>query len=202
VSPTGLGTWAHRGAQNISLRIGGGQNDAFTVVAAITAARTKLPLSLIASGRTNFVEEAHFGDVAYHRTDHSESGWTTYETFERWLSWVRSVYDDGDPIWVILDCYSVHRQRGTKDYAASIGIQLLFIPPGMTDEFQPLDRYVFGVMKSNCRRSYRRFCQENPEAVMNQQIAAAFLIRAWEAVSPEVLDEAWCIYDEAIEGEL
>jgi hypothetical protein len=58
------------------------------------------------------------------------------------------------------------------------------------------------MMKSNCWCSSRRFCHENPEAVMDQQMAAAFLIRAWETVSPQVLDEAWCIYDEAIEGDL
>jgi hypothetical protein len=117
------------------------------------------------------------------------------------LSWVRSLYDDGDPIWVVLDSYSVHRSAATKEYAAAIGINLLFIPPGMTDEFQPLDRYVFGVMKSNCRRTYRLFVQANPGAIVDQQMAAAFLIRAWEAVSPQILDEAWCIYDEAVENE-
>jgi hypothetical protein len=85
VHPTGLRTWAHRGAQNVSLRIGGGEKDAFTVVAAITAARTKLPVSLIATGRTDSAEEAHFGDAAYHRTDHSESGWTTYDGDPRQL---------------------------------------------------------------------------------------------------------------------
>jgi hypothetical protein len=71
----------------------------------------------------------------------------------------------------------------------------------MTDEFQPLTRDAFGVVKSNCRCLYRRLCQENPEAVMNQQMVTAFLIRAWEAVSPQVLDDAWCIYDEGIEDE-
>jgi hypothetical protein len=104
--------------------------------------------------------------------------------------WLRGLYDDGDPIWVILDCYSVHRQEATKCLAAPLGINLLFIPPGMTDELQPLDRYVFGVMKANCRQSYRRFIQANPEAVVDQQIAAGFLIRAWESVSTQTLDEA------------
>jgi hypothetical protein len=71
----------------------------------------------------------------------------------------------------------------------------------MTDELQPLDGYVFGVMKANCRHSCRRFIQANPEAIMNQQIAAAFLIRAWESVSTQTLDEAWCIYDEEVENQ-
>jgi hypothetical protein len=108
VYPTGLRTWAQRGGQNIALQIGGREKDCFTVVAAITAVRIKLPLTLIAAGKTIVVEHSHFGDVADHQTDHSQSGWTTHETFERWLIWVRGRYDDGDPIWVILDCFSVH----------------------------------------------------------------------------------------------
>jgi hypothetical protein len=115
--------------------------------------------------------------------------------------WLRGLYDDGDPIWVILDCYFIHRQKATKSHAASLGINLLFIPPGMTDELQPLDRYVFGVMKANCRHSYRRFIQADPEAVVNQRIAARFLVRAWESVSTQTLDEAWCIYDEEVENQ-
>jgi hypothetical protein len=147
MSPTGFRTWAYRGAQSISIWIGGGQREWFTVVAAITAAREKLPFWLISAEKTHFVEESHFGDVAYHRTDHSRSGWTTDETCEQWLSWVRSRYVDRDPICVVLDSYSVHRQKATTDHTASIGIHLLFITPGMTDEFQPLDWDVFGVMK-------------------------------------------------------
>jgi hypothetical protein len=86
----------------------------FTVMMVITAARTKFPLSLIASGKTEAVEESHFDDVSYHRPDHSESGWTTCDTFRRWFAWLRVVYDDGQSIWLILDCYSVHCQKVMK----------------------------------------------------------------------------------------
>jgi hypothetical protein len=136
VYPTGLCTWAKRRGENIALRTGDREKNCFIVVAAITAARTKLPLPLIVAGKTAFLEYSHFGDIAYHRTDHSQSGWTTYETFERWLIWVRHFYADGDLIWIILDCFSVHRQEATKSHAVSLGINLLFIPPGITDEFQ------------------------------------------------------------------
>jgi hypothetical protein len=90
------------------------------------------------------VEEPYFGDVAYHRTDSSESEWTIYDTFERCVSWLRGLYDEGDPIWMILDSYSVHCQEAMKVHAASIGMNLLFIPPGMTNDFQPLDRFLLG----------------------------------------------------------
>jgi hypothetical protein len=197
VHPDGLQTWAPTGSQNIRLLIQGSEKDCFTVVAAITAAHTKLLLTLIASGRTTAVEANHFGDVGYHRTDHSESGWTTTETFRRWLAWLRSIYDDAAPIWLVLDCYSVHRQEAMKEYAAELAIHLLFIPPGLTDELQPLDRFVFGAMKAHRRRMYRRHAAALEP--LNKQIAAAFLIRAWESVSANVLDDAWALYQDTDE---
>jgi hypothetical protein len=195
VYPDALKTWARTGSQNISLSVDGNNKDSFTIVAAITAARTKLPLWMIAAGRTERVEASHFGDVGYHQTAHSETGWQTTDTFTQWLNWLRGIYDDGGPIWLILDCYSVHREAMTRQHAHDLGINLLFIPPGLTDELQPLDRFVFGAMKATCRRLYRMHCDCNPAAHMNQEIATAFLIRAWEGVSPEVMDDAWAIAD-------
>lgn len=199
VYPSVLQTWAPTGSQNVSVGINGSQKNSFTVIAAITAARTKLPLCLIATGKTAMVEESHFGDIGYHHADHSESGWQTAETFRRWLDWLRGLYDDGEPIWLVLDCYSVHRTEAMRSHAEGMGIHLVFIPPGLTDEFQPLDRFVFGAMKAACRRLYGSHCQSDPSCAMTRKTAAAFLIRAWEGVSPHVLDEAWSIYDPAIE---
>jgi hypothetical protein len=114
---------------------------------------------------------------------------------ETFIEWLRSRYDDGGPIWLIIDCYFVHRQETIRAYAEDLGIQLLFIPPALTDELQPLDRFVFGVMKGTYRRPYRLHCECNPGAAMSQEIAAAFLIRAWEGVSTGVLDDAWSLYE-------
>jgi hypothetical protein len=52
---------------------------------------------------------------------------------------------------------------------------------------------VFEVMKGTCRRLYRLHCESDPAAAMKQQIAAAFLIRAWEGVSTRVLADAWSL---------
>jgi hypothetical protein len=164
------------------------EKESFTILAVITAARTKLPLSLIVSGKTEALEESHFGDGGYRRMDHCEPGWTTCGTFHRWLAWLRGGYDDGQSIWLILDCYPVHRQEAMKQWPAELGINLLFILPGLTDELQPLDRFVFGAMKANCRWMYR--VQVAEEGMMNKQVAASFLIRAWERINKAILDDA------------
>jgi transposase len=106
---------------------------------------------MIAAGKTPAIEVSHFGDVAYHRTGHCESGSQTTETF---IEWLRSRYDDRGPIWLIIDCYSVHRQETIRAYAEDLGIHLLFFPPGLTNELRPLDRFVFCAMNGTCRRLY------------------------------------------------
>jgi hypothetical protein len=186
-----LRTWAATASQNIALAVSENEKDSFTVVTVVTAARTKLPLFMIASEKTSCVEISHFGEVGYHQTAYSETGWQTAEIFAQWSRWLRSCYNDGAPIWLILDCYSVHRQETMRKCAQELGINLVFIPPGLTDELQPLDRFVFGVMKATCRRLYRLHCDGNPGAKMNWHTATAFLIRAWEAVSTKMLDDAW-----------
>jgi archaellum biogenesis protein FlaJ (TadC family) len=57
----------------------------------------------------------------------------------------------------MLDSYSVHRTDEDKEYARSLGIILLCVPPGMTDALQPLDRSVFGAVKQEARRLWRLY---------------------------------------------
>jgi hypothetical protein len=107
--------------------------------------RTKLRPTLIASGKTDAIGEDHDSEVGSHHTNHSEPGWMMTEAFQQ-----RSV----------LDCYSLHRQEAMRQYAAEVGIYLLSVPAGLTEERHPLERFVFGAMKVHSRQSvpdaYRR----------------------------------------------
>jgi hypothetical protein len=145
-------------------------------VSALTAGRTKLSLSRIAAGKTDAIKESHFGDVGCHRTNHSESGRATTDTLRRRLTRLRSIYDNGGPLGIILDCYTVHRQEEMKCNATELEINLLILPPGLADKLQLLDSFAFGVMKANCHRLYRPHAEGL--GVMNKQIANASLVRA------------------------
>jgi hypothetical protein len=68
------------------------------------------------------------------------------------------------------------------------------VPPGLIDDFLPLDHFVFGAIKDTCRFLYLLHCDYNPAAATDQEIAAAFLIEAWEAVSTAVLDNVCLLY--------
>jgi hypothetical protein len=99
-------TWAETGTENVQRHIEGNEKDSFTVTATVTAARTKLPPVLIASGKTRRCEVGQFGeDTADHWTDHSESGWTTVEALPHFVDFLRSYYDHQEPLWPLLDCY-------------------------------------------------------------------------------------------------
>lgn len=199
IIPNGLLTWAPVGEDSVSVSVKANDKDAITVLATVTAAREKLPLFFIAKGRTERVEHTQLGDPQGHQTTHSSSGWTTAETFAAYLEWLRSLFDDGGPIHLVLDSYSVHRSQQSRELANRLKIRLHFIPAGWTDELQPLDRYVFGALKSMCRRLFHRFCQaEDPE--VRRRDAVGFLCQAWDALTTNIIEKGWGIYEDVLGG--
>jgi hypothetical protein len=58
----------------------------------------------------------------------------------------------------MLLCYSVSREEAMKAHTEELGIPLIFIPPGLTDKLQPLNRFVFGAMKGMFRQLYVLHC--------------------------------------------
>jgi hypothetical protein len=83
--PRGLLTWSDRGATSVQVHIEGDEKECFTATAAITASGIKLPLQILAKGKTARVHAPQLGDVRGHWCDHSPSGWQTEETFGRSL---------------------------------------------------------------------------------------------------------------------
>jgi hypothetical protein len=195
VYPTGIRTWGTRGSDNIRLLIRGNEKDSLTALRSVTAARTKLPLIVIATGKTQRVERSQLGDISPHVAMHSQSGWVTVETFEDDLRFLKQQLSDDDPISLMLDCYSVHRNQRIRDAAADLGIVLKFVPAGMTDELQPLDRAVFGIMKSAMIGMWRQYCADCETPRLTHKVGAQFLMRAWEMVSARVIANGWRIYE-------
>jgi hypothetical protein len=195
---TGLSQWAKRGAPCVKLHHDGNEKLNVTAVCAATAAGDKLPVWVIAKGKTRRCEAGL--DAQGVEVTHTMSGWTTETSFADWLLWLREeLYQDDDPIYVVLDLYSVHRSEATKRLAARLNIELLFIPPGQTGELQPLDRTIFGAMKQIGRGLYRRRMEAKRVAgeamKITKEDAAEILSEAWARVSDATLESAWSIYD-------
>jgi hypothetical protein len=66
--------------------------------------------------------------------------------------------------------------------------------PGCTDQLQPLDRRVFGVLKAYARQMWRtRYHATNGQKVTKPMVAER-LSEAWNRITTSIIDSAWCIY--------
>ena len=200
VVPGDLRTWGEKGADSVQIHPNGGEKDGVTVVAAITAAGTKLPLQIIATGKTS-LSEKQLGDVAHHITAHSRKGWTVGVTFREFLMHIRERSGHDRRLWIVLDCFAAHREQETQVLAESLNMELVYIPAGYTDAMQPLDRSVFATLKSYLKRLWRQQFQDDPHKRFTKAVAVQLLIPAWERVSPQLILSSWSIYTENSESD-
>lgn len=189
VFPGAIMTWAQTNAESVTIDIKGSEKDGLTVLATIGADGSKLPLFFIASGKTARVEASQVAPQTGDWVTHTPSGWQTSESFQLYLLHLRELFCD-DPLDLILDVHSSHRTQEVKTLAQNLGINLHYIPAGATDALQPLDRRVFGALKSSARRLFRRRREVNRTLVD----ACEDLRIAWENVGSDVLEEAWDCY--------
>jgi hypothetical protein len=100
-------------------------------------------------------------------------------------------------IHLILDGYATHRCDDVLAMADELGIVLRFIPPGLTDLLQPLDRSVFGALQAEYRAIYRMDMSQREDRRMTKADFAAYLILAWELVSDGAVRRGWECLDPA-----
>jgi hypothetical protein len=73
---------AETGSQNVVIPVTGKEKDAMTVMATISFRGKKLPLYILAKGRTARCEASQLGE---HVHDHSPTGWMAENTMTRYL---------------------------------------------------------------------------------------------------------------------
>jgi hypothetical protein len=83
-------------------------------------------------------------------------------------------------------------ERLTED----LNIEIYYIPASATNVFQPLDRRVFGILKSQARRLFHRRVNENHLHWRTKSEACEDLMTAWAPLSHKVLLAGWDLYDE------
>lgn len=99
-------------------------------------------------------------------TDHSDSGWVNIDVWKRYLyklrySWVKpkrriDFYDKKNRIYLFCDAYPVHHCAEAIEYATMLNIELIKIPEGSTDLYQPLDVRLFGSLKARLRSYFNK----------------------------------------------
>lgn len=65
---------------------------------------------------------------------------------------------------------------------------MIFVPANRTSDFQPLDRRIFGIMKSKLRSlaGIHIYCEKK-----KYELIAKDLMKSWEEISPKQLNSAW-----------
>jgi hypothetical protein len=159
--PKDIITWAELECQAGQAKINGEAKECISAAACVTTARQKLPLVSIASGRTMRAEGSQIGAVEAHWRTLSGSGWQTSETFQSHLITIGAEMREW-PIHLLLNSYSAHPTNAVRETTANLGITSHFIPLELTDEFQPLARFIFGVWKAHARRPFHERFRVNP----------------------------------------
>ena len=93
---------------------------------------------------------------------------------------------------LILDVHSTHRTKDVKTKAKELGIELIYVPAGGTSKYQPLDRRVFGELKSRARKKFRILSRKYGDAEMPYQRAMQVLLESWDSIDPRNIRKAFC----------
>jgi hypothetical protein len=106
-------------------------------------------------------------------------------------------------ITLIWDSFTAHKDVRIIEVANSLNIDIILIPSGMTDTYQPLDRRIFGNLKmrakgrwtqmfetpANLRRSPRR-CPENANDI-DVPLALEIMVESWLSIPQDQVLKAW-----------
>jgi hypothetical protein len=102
---------------------------------------------------------------------HEHSGRTTRTFACQYLHWLHR-YSRGQSITLLWDVFAAHSCVEAKKLAPELKIEIEFIPPGMTRDYQPLGRRVFGHLKVRARHRFVRFCiDQNGDRTIQNSVA-------------------------------
>ncbi|XP_062593403.1 uncharacterized protein LOC134254888 [Saccostrea cucullata] len=96
-------------------------------------------------------------DIAY-----TKKGWMDRATFSKFVDHFDRHAGVERPVLLLFDSVSSHVDHDVFMKAKSKGIELYRILPNATHLMQPLDKGVFGPLKSKWHLTSRKYCRENP----------------------------------------
>ena len=164
----------------------------FTVIATISAAGEKYPPVFLAQGKTSLCHRQFDGmvsDPKDYEVYHSSGGNTDDSAMEFYLR-CYSRWMKGKKCALVLDRYASHVSDNTQNVADSLGIKLIYIPTSATDEYQPLDKRVFGILKSMASSAFDDKVFEEQNAFTKQEAADLF-VTLWKRLSYHAIMSAW-----------
>ena len=182
---------AEKGTETVKLKCAQGEKQSVTAIGAITADGQKLPFWILAKGKTDRVLHK-FGTPGQTVLKVSQSGWTNEAILLEYLEWLHTT-SDGCPLILVLDVYPAHRTAAIRNRANELDIELLYVPAGGTSQYQPLDRRIFGELKSRARAEMDRLAVIEGSRDCTHERAISILEGCWSHISTENIKKAWNI---------
>jgi hypothetical protein len=177
---TGDETIAEQSAETVHQYVDGDRKANFSFFATITAQGTKLPLILLAQGKTQRCH-AQFGIHDGHKYEvwHSPRGWCNIPHMHDYPHWLRTRIPR-EPICLVMDQFRAHTADSVVAEAEALEIEIRWIPKGGTGRYQPLDHRTFGALKSKGKTKWKCIFAQHCEARCSEQIGAALLLQSWD----------------------
>lgn len=114
------------------------------------------------------------------------SAWNTHRLMARYL---RLLCDrlgailESRQVLLLLDLAPCHLHDSLFDLAYSLGLRLLFVPPGMTSLLQPCDTHIFAAFKHNVQESWRRRRAAAPDGQVSLELWLEIVANATKKLS-------------------
>lgn len=185
-------TLAPKGSQKVIVDKKVNDKETFTMIGTINRYKCFKPI-ILSKGKDEQIAKAKFqlGKDAEVWVTNTQNSWTNEEIMIRYLRYIRDNIAGKNPCALVLDVYPAHRTKNVIQEAGNLNIELIYVPANGTGEFQPLDRTIFGIVKSKLRAAANRseiFSGPNRWHLIGTQ-----LIKTMKEIEESHLESAWNI---------
>ena len=179
ISPKPLIMVCRTGSKNPCC-IDSGSKSQITVVGCVSAAGYCVPPMVVYNRKSYFVSpEMVQGEIPGTAYGFSSKGWMDQDLFGHWFNHFLKYAPPIRPLLLLLDGHSSHYCPSVIRQAAEHEAILFALPPNTTHLTQPLDKGIFGPLKTELRRVCHDYIVENPGKVVTVHCFVSLFAKAW-----------------------
>ena len=163
--------------------IDSGDKNQITVVGCVSAAGYCVPPMIVYNRKSCFVSaEMVQGEIPGTAYGFSSKGWMDQDLFGYWLNCFLKYAPPIRSLLLLLDGHSSHYCPSMIRQAAEHKVILFTLPPNTTHLTQPLDKGIFGPLKTEWRKVCHDYIVENPGKVVMYTVLFHFLPKLGQRV--------------------
>ena len=171
-----------KGSKNLCC-IDSGDKCQITVVGCVSAAGYCVPPMIVYNRKSCFVSaEMVQGEIPGTAYGFSSKGWMDQDLFGYWLNCFLKYAPPIRSLLLVLDGHSSHYCPSMIRQAAEHKVILFTLPPNTTHLTQPLDKGIFGPLKTEWRKVCHDYIVENPGKVVMYTVLFHFLPKLGQRV--------------------